>query len=168
MTAAGGTLDLSETPSDTLSQLKAGPSRWRVILQWLRETALGETRSVSDLSFLVIVQQARGLSVQPGADVQTTRAGDAALLAQFHRVVSWVRALRLSHPQIDERGPQYQSAYWLYEPDCPTRQIAAEFSIGYGLGPIEIVEILVRERVVTEEGNPMVTEEGEPLVWDPN
>lgn len=165
--AQSGVLDLSETPQDTLSRLKAGPARWRCILQWLREDAVGEMRGAVDLRILVVVQQSKGLDVKPGRDVQTTRAGDSALLARWHQVCSWVRGLRLQHPQIDCRGWHLGSAYWLFDPDFPTRQIAGEFSLVYGLGPIDLAEVVVPERWGTEEGDAMVTEEGDPLTWEP-
>lgn len=134
--AQGGTLEICGTVEDTLARLAQAPGKWRVILQWQREEALGSTRTAVELRFLAIVQQGRGLSIDAGADVHKNRATDPALLARMNHVRSLIRAVRWQHPEIDGVGPQLRSTQWLTDPGLPTRQITIEFSLQMGLDSI--------------------------------
>lgn len=135
-TANGGVFELSGTPQGTLELLKAAPVKWRCILQWQREDQVGSS-SAMIMRYLIVVQQAKGLSVDRGADVQTGRAGDPAILSRLTQVCDWLRAAKLEHHQIDSSDMNPRSKYWLIDDSFPSRQAAAEFSLAYGCDPVE-------------------------------
>jgi len=134
--AQGGTLEICGTVEDTLARLAQAPGKWRVILQWQREEALGSTRTAVELRFLAIVQQAKGMGIDAGADMHKERAGDPALLTRMELVRNLIRAVRWQHPEIDGTGPQLRSTTWLTDPRFPTRQVNIEFSLQIGLDSI--------------------------------
>jgi hypothetical protein len=134
--AQGGTLEICGTIEDTLARLAQAPGKWRVILQWQREEALGSTRTAVELRFLAIVQQAKGMSIDAGADMHKERAGDPALLARVNLIRDLIRAVRWQHPEIDGTGPQLRATTWLTDPRLPTRQVSIEFSLQMGLDSI--------------------------------
>jgi hypothetical protein len=136
ITAEGGTMEVCGTVEDTLAQLAQGPRRWRVLLQWQREEALGSTRTAVELRFLAIIQQAVGMNIDAGADMHRERAGEPPLLARMGWVRDAIRAARWDHPEIDGKGPQLRSTQWLTDPRLPTRQISCEFSLVIGLDAI--------------------------------
>ena len=132
----GGTLEICGTVEDTLARLAQSPGRWRVLLQWQREEALGSTRTAVEMRFLVIIQQARGMGIDAGADMHKDRAGDPSLRARMELVRGLVRGVRWAHPEIDGAGPQLRSTQWLSDPRFPTRQVSAEFGLIMGLDAI--------------------------------
>jgi DNA-binding transcriptional LysR family regulator len=140
--AAQGDCELSGTPQHTLSLLRAGPSRWRLIIQWQNERQVSQS-SASTLTFIIVVQQAKGLAALPGADVANDRAGDPALLERLEQAITWVRAAKLKHPQIDPRDMNPKAAQFIVDPESPTRQAMAEFSLVYGRDAVEDVTVAV-------------------------
>jgi len=137
--AEGGIFALSGTVEDTLTMLSQSPGRWRCLCQWQREQAQGSTRTAVQATFLFIVQQAKGLHVNPGQDVQDKRGADPALLDRAEFVQQAMRACRFNHPQIDAAGFMLGSRYWLSDPRFPTRQIAMEFTLLFGCDSKELV-----------------------------
>lgn len=140
VTAEKGVLALSETVADTMGMLSASPNQWRCILQWQREDDTG-ARGEMLMKCLVIVQQSRGLDIAKGADVTVTKGERKPLLSRFSQVAGWVRAIRWTNPDVSREPMKLLAAYWLNDPTFPTRQIAGEFGIKYGLTPVEVVEI---------------------------
>lgn len=132
---AGGTLEVSGAPEDTLAKLGHGPQRWRVILQWQSEAREGSTKALRG-KFLIVVQQAIGLGMAKGTDIWDERAGDMALLARMHQVIRWVIAARPDHPMIDCNSWDFPEAVnFLTDPESKTaaRSMMAEFSARYGI-----------------------------------
>ncbi len=140
--AARGVFAPAETVAETLAMLAQGPGQWRCILQWQREEPTGN-RGEMEMRFLVIVQQAKGLGVMPGADMMTDRAGDDPLLKRANKVWRWMRAITFDNADIDRTPVAQGKTQWLTDPNFPTRQISAEFGIRYGLEPVELVHLTV-------------------------
>ena len=160
--ADGGTLELSGTPQNTLELLRTGPARWRVILQWQRMDQVSKASALS-MRFLVIVQQSKGLGVQPGRDVQTDRAGDPALLTRLHQVIDWVRAVKFQSSAIDSADMNPQAAYFLRDPESPTNQAAAEFVVPFGMNKLEDVVVPVPVPVSLNSGGSLQLNDGGTL-----
>jgi len=149
VTAAGGVFDLSADVASTLSLLGGSAGRFRVILQWQRETRT-ENRGEREMTFLVIVQQGIStLGVNPGdgvsvsrpasllestsADSTTSSLNNAPLLQRCTQICAWVRALKFSNADVQQHMPACVpgNAYWLTDPNFPTKQIAHEFSVRF-------------------------------------
>lgn len=147
--AAGGVFDLSVDVAHTLSLLGGSAGRFRVILQWQREAAT-ENRGEREMTFLVITQQGIStLGVNPGdgvsvsrpagmldsttADSTTSSLNNAPLLQRSTAVQAWVRAIKFSNADVQQHMPVCRpgNAYWLNDPNFPTKQIAAEFSVRF-------------------------------------
>ena len=141
--ANGGIFAPSETVAETMGMLAVSPVKWRCILQWQREDDTG-ARGEMAMKLLVIVQQAKGLDVDKGADVTITKAGGKdALLKRFHQVAGWVRAIRWTNADVSKEPMKLMAAYWLNDPSFPTRQIAGEFGIKYGLEAVTVEELTI-------------------------
>lgn len=141
--AARGIFARSETVAETMGMLAAAPLSWRCILQWQREDDMSHARGVMRVRFLVIVQQAKGLGIDKGADVTVSTDGRDALLKRFHQVAGWVRGIRFTNEDCDQQPMALLSAYWLADPTFPTRQIAGEFATSYGLDPVPLTNITI-------------------------
>ena len=164
--AEGGIFALSGTVEDTLAMLSQAPGRWRCLCQWQREQAQGSTKTAVQATFLFIVQQAKGLHVNPGFDVQNKRADDPALLDRANFVMQAMRACRISHSQIDPAGFMLGSRYWLADPRFPTRQIAMEFTLLYGLDAKALVSVQAAASGVglqLHSGEELELHSGDPL-----
>jgi len=153
--AEGGTLEVCGTLEDTLGRLAQSPKRWRVILQYQREEALGSTRTAVELRFLAIIQQAIGMGIDAGADLHRDRAGEPSLLARMELVRGLIRGCRWAHNEIDGGGPQLRGTQWLSDPRFPTRQLSVEFSLIIGLDAIQPVVLAIGQ----EEPDEAPTEE---------
>lgn len=140
--ANNGVFELSGTPESTLAMLRTGPQKWRCILQWLREDQIG-TSSAMVMRFLVIVQQAKSLAAQAGADISRDRSGDPAILSRLTDVCDALRACKLQSNQIDPRDINPHSKYWLTDESFPSRQMAAEFSIAFGADALPDAKVKV-------------------------
>lgn len=138
-----GVFSPSETVADTMAMLAASPTRWRCILQWQREDDVPNARGVMQAKFLVIVQQARGLQVEKGADITLSKDGKDALLKRFNKVAGWVRGLRFSNEDTDQQPMKPAAFYWLNDPTFPTRQIAGEFTTSYALTSVPLATITI-------------------------
>lgn len=154
--AAGGVFALSETVAQTIAALQTGPGKFRVVLQWQRESKT-ENRGEREMTFLAIVQQGVSLGIKSGDTVSVQRPGPLSgvtadqetptadnvttvlnsdpLLQCCTRVVNWLRALKLTNTDIIQRFPTCElgGAYWLNDPSFPTRQIAHEFTVRFAL-----------------------------------
>ena len=161
-TAEGGTVDLSGTPASTLEMLRQGPARWRIIIQWLRMDQISQASAFA-MRFLVIVQQGKGLHLQPGRDVQTDRQGDPALLTRLHQVIDWVRAVRFESASIDSNDMNPKAAYFLVDPDNPSRQAAAEFVCNFGMIKVPTVGVPVPVPLRLNSGDGLQLNDGSPL-----
>lgn len=151
--AEGGTFEPSGNVQDTLAKLANAPMRWRCILQWNGEDDLGQAKNVTRMGILVVVQQARGLSADPGKDVSQARAGDPSLLDRVEFVADLVRGAHFVHDQISKRFLG-KGRKWLTDPAFPTRQIGLEFTIEFGRGatPIQQVPLLTHEQLGLHDG----------------
>jgi hypothetical protein len=150
VTAEGGMLDLSDSVDSTLRLLGTSAGRFRVIVQWQREAPMGEARGGRTLTMLVIVQQGKDLSINPGdavsvsrpasmlqttlADSTTSSLNNAPLMQRNTQVRTWCRAIKFSNADIAQQWPAMQpgASYWLNDPNIPTRQIANEFTVAFG------------------------------------
>jgi hypothetical protein len=136
--AAGGTLETAMDLEDAHDRLATAPDRWRVILTLVRGDALGEQKNVELLNLLAVVQAHRGMS--------STKKNkeDGPLLEKLEKVRGLIAAVRFAlppvlpatvptfqHPEIDCAGFRRKSWYRLIDPDYPTRQLAAEFTMWY-------------------------------------
>lgn len=161
--ARGGVFAESETVAHTLSMLSGSPGRWRVIQQWQREDDT-DNRTETTMRLLVIVQQGgQNLGVKPGdaitvqrpsalaattvdsdlptVDSETASLDNAPLMVQVTRVCQWLRAVRWTNKDIIAEPLKRRSAYWLNDPDFPTRQIATEWEIKFTSERISTVEL---------------------------
>jgi len=135
--------------------LKASPGTWRVLVHWAGETGINDGRG-RKLRIGVIVQAAKGLSIDSGAGVtRGTSSGRAAIMEIRDHVDSWVRSLRYfrtrivegemikeKHPRIHCQGWNFVSSDWLIAADYPARQIRTYYNISCSLpgliAPIEV------------------------------
>lgn len=140
--AAGGVFAPSETVAETLALLGLTPTSWRCILQWQRDDDTAN-RGESRAKFLLIVQQGKTLSVVKGADVATGQAGRDAILKRFNAASAWLRAVQFSNPDVSKEPMKQGSAYWLNDPTIPTRQIAGEFMVAYGLDAVDLEGVTI-------------------------
>lgn len=138
-----GVFAVSETVAETMGMLAASPASWRCILQWQREDDVSGARGVMQAKFLVIVQQAKGLQIDKGADVTVSSAGKDALLKRFNTVAGWVRGLRFPNADTEQQPMKLLAAYWLNDPTFPTRQISGEFATSYGLDAVELTNVTI-------------------------
>lgn len=132
-----GVWALSETVEDTLALLTQAPNKWRCVLQWQRSEALGETATVANVRFMLVIQQSKGLPATPLAGDATSRAGNPPLLERADQVIAWVRQIRIASTETDRRGPYFSSAYWITDPTIPSRQLAAEFTLTMSLDAVQ-------------------------------
>jgi hypothetical protein len=166
VTAAGGVFALSETVARTISLLSGSPGRWRVIVQWQRTEPTGN-RGERRMTLLVIVQQSgQNLGVNPGdvitvnrpsalslttaddggaptVDSDTASLNNAPLMQRCTQVCAWVRSLRFTNQDVQQQWPVMQPGadYWLNDPAFPTRQIAHEFTVNFGLSQVTEVGV---------------------------
>lgn len=141
--AAGGTVETANDLEDTHDRLKAGPDRWRVLLTALRGDMRGSTRRAEELVLLAVVQAAKGLKADKKAD-------DGPLLEKLEDVRGWISGARFAstggthqHSEIDAEGFVKRSWYRLVDPDYPTRQLAAEFTIVIAPDPVTPAVVVV-------------------------
>jgi len=100
----GGELDVGETPEDTLSLLGVSPSNFRVILQWAGHDGDGATYGSSRVGRIaVIVQAAKGMRVDRGADLHRPAPADPTKLP-FLELVAKVNAFIRSLVFLDSEG----------------------------------------------------------------
>jgi hypothetical protein len=164
--AAGGVFSLSETVANTISLLSGSAGRFRVILQWQRESG-DEPRGQRTMTMLIIVQQGgQNLSVNPGdaitvtrpsslstttadddgpltADSPTASLANAALMQRCTQVCQWARSIRFLNPDIQQSFPQMKpgSSYWLNDASFPTKQIAHEFMVQFAMDALTLENV---------------------------
>lgn len=100
--AEKGILDVSETPNDTLALLCKSPNKWRCILQWAGHDGDEDTHGTSKTgSVAVIIQAAKGLQLDRGADAHRSRGDDARPILELVSLVNnWIRGILFT----DEEG----------------------------------------------------------------
>lgn len=164
--AAGGVFALSETVDNTLSLLSGSAGRFRVILQWQRESG-DEPRGQRTMTMLIIVQHGgQNLGVKPGdavtvsrpsalsattadsdgpltVDSTTASLDNAPLMMCCTRVCQWARSIRFLNADIDQQFPQMKpgTGYWLNDPKFTTRQIAHEFMVKFGMEAVTLENV---------------------------
>lgn len=163
--AEGGVFDLSDSVASTLRLLATGAGKFRVILQWQREAPMGEARGGRSMTMLVIVQQGKDLSVNPGdavsvsrpaglsattadgelptADSATASLNNAPLMQRNTQVRQWCRALVFANADVQRQWPVMEpgASYWLNDPTIPTRQIANEFTVKFAEGAVTTASV---------------------------
>lgn len=163
----GGTLETAMDLEDAHERLKIGPDRWRVILTAVRGDAIGSTHRTENLTVMAVVQAHKGMSVT------VKNKHDGPLMERLEKVRGWISAIRFAlpavspatvptfqHPEIDCKGYQRKNWYRLVDPDYPTRQLAAEFTITHAPDP---VQALIAPLDVTTIGNPLMLHSGQPV-----
>ena len=94
--AEKGRLFVSETPEETLSLLAVTPKQWRAILQWQGHDGDESTYGSSKVGKIgLIIQTARGLRADRGADAHQSPAGgeEKPILQLVAITGQWLRSL---------------------------------------------------------------------------
>lgn len=163
---AGGVFSLSETVAHTLSLLSGSAGRFRIILQWQRESG-DEPRGQRTMTMLIIVQHGgQNLSINPGdaitvsrpsslsattvdsdgpltVDSDTASLNNAPLMQRCTQVCQWARSIRFVNADIQQQWPQMKpgASYWLNDASLHTKQIAHEFMVQFGMDAVTLENV---------------------------
>lgn len=148
-----GSVEIFVTPHDALQKLDTTPERLRVLVGFGGGQNFGSNGSAEKTTLNVIVQGARGLSFDPGADALRGTTTKAALLDQIEQIIAWVRAIRfyadeeLTIPLARHVDCNFgfipRSLAWLGDADVlpATRNVLASFTIDRAIPPTEEIKI---------------------------
>lgn len=143
VTAAGGTVSVSDNPWDVLEMLKVTPAQWRLII------SLEDEKSVDDRNpggwtagiFTLYVQVHRGFQAQPGLTIhRATPAARVSMSTRCGQVRAWMRAIQFNSNQDiakdDASHFAFIDAQWVdgtEAKDKPCRVRRMDFQLVYAL-----------------------------------
>lgn len=130
--AEKGQLNIATDVDDALQLLVTAPNRFRVVLTW---DGFGDhpeaINGVNQMRFLVIVQQARGMSKDPSDSLhrQAHQVGEPPFLDRLEQVSGWFRALRFPGRNCSCEGLALTDSNWVGDAPAKTRAHALTFSL---------------------------------------
>lgn len=137
---AGGVLAVAADPEDALGMLAVAPLRWRLVLVFAGHGDHPEARAgVATAKLACIVQRAKGLPVNNGADATDARGTLPGLLALVSTVSQWVRAVSFpADCNVDVAGFAQTGSNALVLDNPATRQHQIDFAITLALPPYQV------------------------------